>query len=52
MDTLRLEEKLKDLIGSPVSIEDDRGELTINYGTGNNKYSVLDGILEKLGYRG
>lgn len=46
-DTLRLERKMTDLVGSPVEIDAASGKLTIDF---FKNYETLDGILQRLGY--
>jgi ParB family chromosome partitioning protein len=49
-NTLALEEKLSELVGCPVVIDADqtgRGEVRVKFAN----YEILDGILEKIGYR-
>jgi len=47
-NTIRLEKDLTGLVGSSVTIDLENGELKIDY---NKNYEILDGIIEKLGYR-
>jgi len=47
-DTLRLERRVTELIGSPTTIDTVTGELRINF---FKNYETLDGILSRLGYR-
>ena len=46
--TKHLEQTLSGIVGSAVDIDEREGKLTIDYGNNND---VLDGILERLGYR-
>lgn len=46
--TKYLETTLSGIVGSAVDIDEKRGTLTIDYGNNND---VLEGILERLGYR-
>jgi len=48
-ETERLEQRLTELLGSPVRLNVDAGVLEINY---MKNLDVLDGILNKVGYRG
>ena len=46
--TLSLERTVSEIVGSPVDIDESGGKLTIDY---RGKLDVLNGLLERLGYR-